>query len=256
MDLLSEWAYWRCDSPPYVLDADREVLLSPRSKQWVETATWPEVYRGDRFCALGDTNLHLGLLPQPFFGDLRQASIYILLLNPDVGPADYYGEYAVPAYRKALLATVRQQFAPGSIRFIFLDPQFSWHGGFGWWHGKFARVIERLAERWRVTFAEARARLGSKLASIELVPYHSPAFHDRGWLRQLHSVALARAFVSEHVLPRVRRGDAIAIVTRQASTWNLPDHARVIKYSPQEARAAHLTPDSPGGRAILNLLLR
>jgi hypothetical protein len=256
MDLLSEWAQWRCSSPPYVLNADRPVLLSPRSQKWVDTATWPRVHRGNTFCAPGNKNLQLGLLPQPFFGDLRKASIYVLLLNPGVGPSDYYGESAVPPYRKALLATLRQQFAPGSISFIFLDPQFSWHGGFGWWHGKFARLIARLAKEWEVPFRDARARLGSRLASIELVPYHSSVFQDHGWIRGLHSVALACAFVRDRVIPRVRDGQAIAIVTRHASTWNLPHHSRIIKYSGQQARAAHLTPDSPGGRAILKLLLR
>jgi hypothetical protein len=113
----------------------------------------------------------------------------------------------------------------------------------------------RLAEGWDVSFAEARMRLGSKLASIELVPDHSSVFHDRGWIRELHSVALARAFVRDCAIPRVRDGKAIAIVTRRASIWNLPEHSRVIKYSGQQARAAHLTPDSPGGSAILKLLL-
>ena len=256
MNLLSEWAHWKFGSPPYVLEADRPVLTVPRSASHLEVMNWPKIYAQDDFWAPGDTKLHLGLLPHPFHGNLRRAAIYILLLNPGLSTTDYYGEYAAPAYRKALLATLKQQFPRGSIPFAFLDPQFSWHGGFGWWHGKLARVIECLSQGWRVSFAEARARLGSKLASIELVPYHSPAFHDCGWIRELHSVRLARAFVSEHVLPRVRRGDAIAIVTRKASIWNLPNHARIIKYSAQQARAAHLTPDSPGGSAILKLLLR
>jgi len=218
---------------------------------------WPDAYRAADFCAPKDHRLHLGLLPQPFLGDLRRASIYILLLNPGLSPRDYYGEDKVGEYRKALVANLRQKFKRGSLPFLFLDPQYSWHGGFSWWHGKLARVISCLANRWAVSFAEARARLARELASIELVPYHSPSFRDPGgWIRNLESVALARAFVSDTVVPRVRRGEAIVIVTRQAKVWNLPRHSRIVRYSGQQARAAHLSPESPGGRAILRHLAR
>jgi hypothetical protein len=56
---------------------------------------WLEAYRSLDYCASHDRRLHLGLLPQPFFGDLRRASIYVLLLNPGLGPDDYYDEYEV-----------------------------------------------------------------------------------------------------------------------------------------------------------------
>jgi hypothetical protein len=191
----------------------------------------------------------------PFFGDVRHASIYVLLLNPGLGPSDYYGEYEVPEYRAALLANLRQQHRNGVLPFLFLDPRFAWHGGFSWWHGKLAKVIQRLASAWNMSFAEARSRLGSAIASIELLPYHSASFRDADtWLRKLQSVSLARAFVAEHVLPRVQRGEAIVIVTRQVRAWNLREQPGVVTYSATKARAAHLTPDSPGGRAILQHL--
>ena len=137
-----------------------------------------------------------------------------------------------------------------------LDPRFSWHGGFDWWHTKFARVIEALAVSWRVTYAAARSRLASELASIELLPYHSASFRDAdSWLRNLPSVALARDFVSSVVLPKVRAKNAIVIVTRKAREWNVPAEERTIIYTAGEARAAHLTPSSRGGIAIIDFLL-
>lgn len=258
MDLLREWADWRPDRPPFVLKPDRAVLNSVQSSQAVVTyRSWPEAHCASDFCVPKDRRLHLGLLPQPFFGNLRRASIYVLLLNPGLGPHDYYGEYEVAEYRRALLANLKQQFEVGSPSFLFLDPRYSWHGGFTWWHGKLSGVIECLADTWSVSFGVARARLARQLASIELVPYHSPSFRDGGgWIRRLHSVALARAFVRDVVIPRVRRGKAIVIVTRQAKVWNLPGNSRIVRYSGQQARAAHLSPDSPGGKAILNHLIR
>lgn len=258
MDLLREWAKWKPGSPPFVLESDRAVLNSGRSSRLVVTfRNWSEAHRAPDFCAPKDPRLHLGLLPQPFFGNLRRASIYVLLLNPGMGAHDYYGEYEVAKYRRALLANLKQRFGPGSASFLFLDPQYSWHGGFTWWHGKLSGVIETLANTWSVPFGIARAHLARELASIELVPYHSSSFRDGGgWIRRLHSVALAGAFVHDVVLPRVRQGKAIVIVTRQAKVWNLPKHSRIVRYSGQQARAAHLSPDSPGGKAILNHLVR
>lgn len=252
MDLLHAWASWEETGPPYVLEADRPVLADDRSaRHCVTFSSWAAAYTASEFGRPGDTRLHLGLLPQPFFGDLRRASIYVLLLNPGLGPTDYYGEYEVSPFRAALLATLRQRFDPGQLPFLFLDPKYSWHGGYDWWHGKLAAVIEALASGWSVTFGAARARLNGAMAAIELLPYHSSSFGGGRWLQRLPSVALAQAFVREVVIPRVERRDAIAIVTRQVDAWNLPDCTGVVRYSAQEARAAHLSPDSPGGQAIV-----
>lgn len=255
MSLLREWAAWNATEPPYVFDADRTALLSARSEQrCVTIADWQAAYMADDFGKPGDRRVHLGLLPQPFCGDIMRASVYVLLLNPGVGNTDYYGEYQVPNYRENLLATLKQQFVAGSTPFTFLDPQFAWHGGYRWWHGKLADVIARLATTWSVSFAKARARVGRELASIELFPYHSAGFQDGGWLRSLPSVELAKEFVREVVLQRVRAGEAVAIVLRKAKAWDLPNISGVVMYTAQQARGAHLSPDSAGGRAILDRL--
>lgn len=256
MDLLTTWASWREGSAPHVLDADRPVLLSGRSERSTIVYTdWPTVIAAEDFAKPGDERLHLGLLPEPFCGNLRTASIYVLLLNPGLGPTDYFGELQVPAFRAARLRNLQQAFGAHEVPFYMLDPQFAWHGGFAWWHRKFAAVIQEIQRRRHVPYAAAQRALASELASIELVPYHSSVFRDADrWLQRLRSVELARQFVQEFVLPRVRRREAIVIATRQVSQWNLPTHPGVITYSNGQARGAHLTPNSPGGRAILDWL--
>jgi len=258
MDLLDRWANWNPTSAPFIFDGDIEVLGAARSRSsTVVLPDWASAHRAPDFGAPNDSRLHLGLLPMPFMGDLRRAAIYVLLLNPSAGPNSYYGEHQVPEYRAALLANLKQQQQQpdGISPFLFLDPRFAWDGGFDWWHGKLAKVIAQLARSWDVSFAEARARLASQLACIELVPYHSPQFSDAGgWIDGLASVRLARSFVHEYVVPRARRGDALVIVTRQAAAWGLRESDRVVVYRGHEARAAHLSPGSRGGRAILQHL--
>lgn len=60
--------------------------------------------------------------------------------------------------------------------------------------------------------------------------------------------------MNEYVLPKVQRGDAILIVTRQVREWNLPEHENITIYSNGEARGAHLSPSSRGGQAIIKRL--
>lgn len=253
MDLLKSWAAWAPTSTPYVLDADRTILLSDQSlRSTVVTNSWKDAIERHDFCAEDDPRLHLGVLPEPFTGNLGTASIFILLLNPGLGPTDYYGEYEVPAFREARLRNLRQEFTRDRLAFCMLDPQFAWHGGFQWWHGKLRAVIGELSKRHGVTFAAARHGLAKELASIELFPYHSATFNRRGkWLRDLRSVQLAREFVRDVVLPRVARREAIVIATRKVTEWGLPEAPGVIRYEAKHARGAHITPNSAGGAAIL-----
>lgn len=251
MNLIRAWTNWKTSKPPFVLDSDRGILDSERNaKQTITICSWRQAYLAKDFCGPKDKRLHLGLLPQPFLGDLSHASIFILGLNPGLGPGDYYAEYEVAKFRRALRANLEQRFRRGSLPFVFLDPQYAWHGGFVWWHRKLAAVISCLSKTWEVDFAKARERLAGRLASIELVPYHSSELASR-WIR-LESVSLALSFVANEVVQRVRSGKAIAIAIRQAKIWRLPKEKGFVSYTHQEAHAASLSPESRGGRAILS----
>jgi hypothetical protein len=108
-----------------------------------------------------------------------------------------------------------------------------------------------------VPFASARAALAAQLASIELLPYHSSKFLDAdGWLSKLTAAALAKSFVKDFVVPRVKRGEAIAIVLRKVRAWELPQIPGVILYEGKHAQGAHLNEGSAGGRGILAQLRR
>ena len=145
--------------------------------------------------------------------------------------------------------------------FVFLDPQFAWHGGFRYWHQKLKGVIEALATANCISLAEARATLGGKLAVVQLVPYHSAVFNlSPKALNQLSSVCLAKDFVGQTVSERVKARKAIVIVARKMPSWNpclpaeLGEDCGVIRYPPPEAIGASLSTKSRGGRAILRHL--
>jgi hypothetical protein len=120
MNLIREWANWRARKAPFVLKSDETVLLSERNaRRIVKIRSWQQAHRAEDFCAPKDSRLHLGLLPQPFLGDLRRASIYILGLNPGLGPSDYYAEYEVPQFKRALLLNLKQKSSHAPFRSYF-----------------------------------------------------------------------------------------------------------------------------------------
>jgi hypothetical protein len=256
MDLIEAWRSWQPDAPPFILDTDRVAFDRGRgTPDTVIHRSWREALDAPDFAAPGDTRFHLGLLPQPFLGDLLRAEVYVLLLNPGLGPGDYFGEYEVPEYREALLANHRQSPSDGPIPFLFLDDRFAWSGGFRYWNKKLGGVIAELAGDWEVPFAEARSRLAKSIACIELCPYHSARFKPPSrWIRELPSARLAREFVRTAVMPRAENGDAIVIITRSVKRWGLPEHAAVVTYSGGQARGASLSPTSTGGMAIIDRL--
>ncbi len=257
MSLLREWRKWDPEEFPYVLDMDADVLESPSWKPSVARyRSWRKATGDPDFCKSADKRLHLGLIPVPFMGDMLNASIYVLMLNPGLGPGDYF-EYKVPSLRRALIANLRQERIPGVMPFVCLDPRFAWHGGFGYWDRKLKGVMEALAASKGMSLADARSTLGSKLAVVQLVPYHSAESNQKAL--QLSSVDLAKDFVRRRVAKRVRAQEAIVIAARKVEIWNqcLPDLGKehgIIRYTGSAARSASLGPDSSGGRAILRHL--
>ncbi len=248
--LVTTWKRFQTEEAPYVLPGDELVLSGPQL--CCRFTGWDSFVADPEFGAPGNSKLHLDLLPIPFVGNLKTASVFLLMLNPGFGPHDYFGEYKVPEYRSALLNNLRQ--ARGNS-FLFLDPRFSWHGGFDYWHTKLWNVIAAFAESMGISYGRARQFFQSRIAAIELAPYHSVNFAVPSRVfNSLRSVNLARSFVHEELLPRAKSGDCLIVVTRAVKHWQLPKHRNVVAYTTAETRSAYLSPRSRGGSAILRFL--
>jgi hypothetical protein len=248
--LLSAWQKFELDRAPYVLPGDETILSN--TDVFCRFAGWDGLIADPEFGTPASSRLHVDLLPIPFVRNLRSASVFLLMLNPGFGPHDYFGEYRVPEYRAALIDNLHQS---RTSSFLFLDPRFSWHGGYDYWHTKLRSVIASFAGRVAIPYGRARQFFQSHIAAIELSPYHSVNFKLPGRVfNSLRSVQLARAFVHEELLPLAKSGDCLLIVTRAVSNWRLPAHDNVVAYSATEARSAHLSERSRGGAAILQFI--
>jgi len=171
---------------------------------------------GLRFDDFKDTRFHLSLLPIPYGGDLRVAEIVVLLLNPGFGFTDYYAETRVPEFCRRLERTLAQDFTGTDFPFIWLDPEYCWHGGFLWWERKLRDVMVIIADRkFGGRYLDALRDMSRRLAHVELVPYHAPSFKAHRLINDLPSVGAAKRFAQKTLVEAASRGEKIVIVTRQ-----------------------------------------
>jgi hypothetical protein len=253
-ELINFWRGCELAAPPFAHPDDLSILRQ-RGARLIDTdlVNFDTFIAGPRFGDFNDHRLHLSLLPIPYGGDLAHAEIVILLLNPGFSYIDYWAEYKRPEFRQRRIDSLRQSFEGVDFPFLELDPQFCWHGGFVWWEKKLRDVITAIADKkFNRCYLEALRDLSRKLASIELVPYHSPSFRAHALIDQLPSVRMAQKFVHESLVPAANAGDRTLIVTRQAKGWGLPaDTKNLIIYKGGATRGASLSPKSQGGKAIL-----
>lgn len=243
---------WRDYQPqaPYHLPTDK--LLLSHSKHVTRFEEWQSYISDHDFGKRDKGQLHLDLLPMPFVGDLQKAVVFLLMLNPGLTPSDYFGEYQVTDYRSALLRNLKQNEDPS---FLFLDPAYSWHGGYLYWQAKLGNLILELSQRQGCSFGDARRQMQGRVATIELLPYHSSFYNvPPRLLNTLGSVSLAKSYVLEELVPRAVDGECLIVASRAKRQWGLPDHKNIVAYTGTEARAAHLSAKTRGGDAILSFL--
>lgn len=159
----------------------------------------------------------------------------------------------MPAFRNRIIANLTQCFDKTDYGFLYLDPQFCWHSGFVWWENKFRELVQEIARlKFNGNYREALKEFSHRIASVELIPYHSSSFHEHRVIDRLPSVKKVRSFVHDNLVPAAHDGKKTIIVTRQAKAWGLrADNENIVIYEGGHTRGASLSPRSAGGKAIL-----
>lgn len=256
-EFLTAWRETSINGPNRIMDRDAAAISSLRASLLApEGLTWNDFIMDPRCGARGDKRLHLSLMPIPFLGNLEMAKVVVLLQNPGLSPTDYFGEFQVSGFRDLLNDNLRGELSKSDYPFLFLNPAVSWHGGFKWWNDKLSSVINSVAATMGTDYASARHLVANRLASIELVPYHSETFGlPTRWVEQLPSALLARRYLHDVLAPRAKNRDVRVVVTRQVERWGLEEQPFMTLYPTSHARGASLSTDSAGGKAILKAIL-
>jgi hypothetical protein len=167
---------------------------------WVELpARPPYVLSKDAPLLRSQTGVHLNVLPCPYLGSPKEASVYALNLNPAFTEAS--ASYADPHY----LDEVRRGLTFSSTYpFWALDPSLVGSPGHAWW----ATLLGELRARIPIEV------LGRRLMCLQWFPYHSAGAAD---------IARIPLLPSQHytfdLLRRAIRDARLIVVMRSEQEW-------------------------------------
>ncbi len=226
-----------------------------------------------------NTLLYQDLPCEPFMGDLQNASVYIVTLNPGSGE-DEHTNWKNPDLLRLWKQNLLQQDT--KYPFYYLNPILADTGGGKWWlaTSKLANIIGYFTEVFG-NRDKALEFVAKNICDIELCPYHSESWSDKhnNVVNKIPSVQATIDFLKDHVIPGVINGTKTLIVLRRVSEINkllsgvtfdyngkkikfddldrlFPD--RVVFYRTRGlATGAHLNPEAPqavGGKLLLNRL--
>ncbi len=203
-------------SAPFVLDKDRPTVeafnrvVKPRHK------------------------LQTHVLPEPFSGRVRTATVLVLQLNPGFAGSEARW-HRNPAFARALRANNAHQ--PLDYPQLGLDPAWERTPGGRWAVPRLRRVVEALGDIRRVA---------RKLGSVEFHGYHSRQFRPI-------PVTLPSQHYGFELVRRAVRRNAVIVVVRGYDLWRvavpeLNDHSLVFR--PHNAQSAYITEASLGRRGF------
>lgn len=187
---------------------------------------------------ISNTIIHSGLIPVPYSGDLTNAEIFILMINPGFDHNDYYSE-TIPEYRNALISNLHQENLNEDYPFFYLNPLFCHTSGGAYWLKKFNNIIKTLYQQ-GYGYEQILSLISKNTCVLELFPYHSKNFNISNIiLNNCASVSLIRDFVQSII-----ENNKLVICLRQPNNWHINQN---------NAQNLHILPANQRQSASLNV---
>lgn len=171
---------------PYVLDIDKDSISDIKDI---------------------DFKIFLNIFPDPYVGDINNAEVFFLLLNPGLvippglkEPLEFFYLENFPSFKNDLLANLHQE--QRKYPFYYLDPKNKLSLGFRYW----TKVLNQFLND-EVDYE----KISKKICAIEFFPYHSQKYKK-------HKVIPSQKFTFEVVKEAINR-NKIIIVMRAKKDW-------------------------------------
>ena len=169
-----------------VLDADRLII--------------------DKFNETANENhrIHTNIMPAPFMGNVLEAPVILLLLNPGYDEKeeqlDYYNHYR-PYWENEIQ---HQESVPGLPLFC-LDEEYCNYSNY--WQNKLKYLIK----------ATSKNKVAHNVALVQFFPYHSKKFKNIP--KKISSEPLESQVYSFHLVKKAMDRNAIIILMRSRKEW-------------------------------------
>tara|TARA_B100001057_G_scaffold159610_1_gene160286 strand:+ start:173 stop:964 length:792 start_codon:yes stop_codon:yes gene_type:complete len=178
------------------------------------------------------------LLVVPFFGDVENAKIYILMGNPGFHTGDYVDEIE----NKDYLELVNKNLKLELKTFKSLHENAINTGGYRYWsqNGRIPKITKLLTELNKKDYSQNYEFVKNSICVIESIAYHSCNKPDNE-LYNLPSSRFTKRLVNEHVQTKVNNGEAMCFVWRSVSFWNMQDNKNLLIRDPKKAQLSMFT---------------
>ena len=157
---------------------------------------------GERFTLQG--------MPEPFIGNVENAKIYLLSLNPGaIGKEELDSKELQELTKKNLLQENTK------CQFFYLANEIKTMDGAKWWR---KRLVEPLTDATKKSEKEVIKAINDNICNLEIIPYHSKDSKNFGnSVYTLYSAKAMRSFVKNYVCKR--DDNPLIIVMRAKKEW-------------------------------------
>lgn len=250
-ELINFWRNLDLNNRPFIHPGDQDALMdiNQLNVSFDEFVGNPDYLFGE------NEQIQTGLLPSPYTGNLKKASLFILMIKPGFHANDYYSEYNCTEFRNALMNNLKQENFDEDYPFLYLNPLFSHTSEGDYWLRKFKQVIGHLKNNIDgVSYEEILKLISKNVCALELFPYHSKNFR----LSQKRMNNCASVGLVKNLIPELIRADKYIFCLRQPENWGVNENQnqnQVFVLPANQRRSASLrTIEGEIGLTISNIL--
>ena len=177
------------------------------------------------------TNLRAG----PFFGDITNAKIYILMGNPGFHTGDFMDEIEDENNIDLLNANLKLELKT----FGCLHDKAIKTGGYRYWsnNGRIPKISKILTSINKQSSIKNYQLVKDSICIVESIAYHS-CNKPNDELYNLPSSKLTKRLVNNYIQERVNNDKAMCFVWRSAAFWNMNFHKNLLIRDPKQAQLA------------------
>ena len=193
---------------------------------------------------INDTNnknkILTNLLVVPFFGDVENAKIYILMGNPGFHTGDYVDEVEDEGY----INLIKQNLKLELKTFKPLHEKAINTGGYLYWshNGRIPKISKFLTDLNKQSYSTNYELVKNSICVVESIAYHS-CNKPNDELYKLPSSKLTKKLVNEYIQQRINNNEAMCFVWRSVSFWKMQEHKNLLIRDPTQAQLSMFTND-------------
>lgn len=178
------------------------------------------------------------MLVVPFFGDIENAKIYILMGNPGFHTGDYIDEHEDQDY----INLTKQNLKLECKTFKSLHSSSVRTGGYRYWSskGRIPKIAQKLTDLNQKSFDENYEYVKSSIAIVESIAYHS-CNKPNDELYNLPSSKITKRLVNEYIQSRINNNNSMCFVWRSVRFWNMHDNQNLLIRDPKQAQLSMFT---------------